>query len=104
MNRICLLFVLPSLLTFTLRGDTFKLKTGERIEGAFKEATSASAGIEVAGQPITIPIEKLKAICFGATPSATVGSPTPAQGTLDTLKALRSVTNSGMDLWHSNVG
>jgi hypothetical protein len=73
-----------------------ELKTGQRIEGALKQATAAGAVIEVAGQSITIPLEKLKTIYFGAVPSATVTGPAPFQEALDALKALKSVTNSGI--------
>src|SRR5437660_184124 len=73
--------------------DAIELKTGERIEGAFKQASAVGAVIEVAGQPITIPLEKLKAIYFGAPPSVTSTAPVPYQEALDALKALRSVTN-----------
>jgi hypothetical protein len=96
MNRIYLLIVLPMLLTFTLRADTIELKTGERIDGVFKQATAAGAVIEVGGQAITIALEKVRAIYFGAAPSATVTGPAPALEALDALKALRSVTNSGI--------
>ena len=63
------LAVLPLLLALSLRADTIELKTGERIEGAFKQATSAGAVIEVGGQAITIPLEKVKAIYFGVVPT-----------------------------------
>jgi hypothetical protein len=76
---------------------TIELKTGERIEGAFKQANAGGAEIEVAGQPITIPLEKVRAIYFGAAPGPTqAAGPTPSQEALDALKALRSVTNSGI--------
>jgi hypothetical protein len=90
------LAVLPLLFALSLRGDTIELKTGERIEGAFKQANSAGAVIEVAGQPITIPLEKIRAIYFGAAASAIVAGPAPSQEALDALKALRSVTDSGI--------
>lgn len=61
--------VLMLLFVFGLSGDTIELKTGERVDGTFKEATAASAVIEVAGQPITFPLEKVKAIYFGAAQS-----------------------------------
>jgi hypothetical protein len=78
------------------RADAIELKTGERIEGAFKQANAVGAVIEVAGQSITIPLEKLKAIYFGAPPSVASTAPVPFQEALDALKALRSVTNSGI--------
>ncbi len=76
--------------------DTIELKTGERIEGAFKQAASAGAVIEVAGQSITIPLEKVRAIYFGVAPSVSGAAPTPLQEAMDSLKALRSVTGSGI--------
>jgi len=96
MMRICALAVLPALFTLNLLGDTIELKTGERIEGTFKQATSAGAVIEVGGQTITIPLEKVQAIYFGVVPARTVAGPSPSQEALDTLKALRSVTTSGI--------
>lgn len=78
------------------RPCVIELKTGERIEGAFKQASAVGAVIEVAGQAITIALEKVKAIYFGAAPSATGTGPAPSQEPLDALKALRSVTNSGI--------
>jgi hypothetical protein len=68
----------------------------ERIEGAFRQATAAGAVIEVAGQSITIPLEKLKAIYFGVAPSPTAGASSVAQDALGALKAIRSVTTSGI--------
>jgi hypothetical protein len=98
-SQRCLAFslaVLPLLLALSLSGDTIELKTGERIEGAFKQANSAGAVIEVAGQPITIPLEKIQAIYFGAVPARTVAGPAPSQEALDAVRALRSVTVSGI--------
>ena len=69
MKRIRLLMVFLPLFALILRGDTIELKTGEHIDGAFKQATAAGAVIEVAGQLITIPLEKVKAIYFGVAPT-----------------------------------
>ena len=80
-TRISALAILSALFALNLRSDILELKTGERIEGTFKQATAAGAVIEVAGQPITISLEKVKAIYFGVA---------------DALKALRSVTQSGI--------
>jgi hypothetical protein len=77
------LAILALLFALSLRGDTIELKTGERIE--------------VAGQPITIPLEKIQAIYFGVVPSRTVAGPAPSQEALDALKALRSVVQTGLD-------
>lgn len=96
-TRICALAVLLALFTLSLLGDTIELKTGERIEGTFKQATSAGAVIEIAGQSITIPLEKVQAIYFGAVPARqpVVGSG-PADDAMDALKALQSVIDSGI--------
>ena len=80
----------------SLRADTIELKTGERVEGTFKQATSAAAVIDVGGQPITIPLGKVQAVYFGVAPVRTAMSQAPSQEAMDALKALRSVTGSGI--------
>jgi hypothetical protein len=95
MRTIQFLLLVASSLALAF-GETIELKTGERIEGAFKQATSAGAVIEVAGQPITIPLEKIKAIYFVSASSAPIAALAPAQEAIEALKALRSVTNSGL--------
>jgi hypothetical protein len=81
-----------------LEGDTIELRSGERIEGTFKQATADGAVIEVAGQSITIPLEKVGATYFGPAQTRPVAGPTPSQGAVDALQALRSVTGSGVSL------
>ncbi len=97
---------LPLIVAFALNGDTLELKTGERIEGAFKQATLAGAMVEVGGQIITFPLDKVKAIYFGSAPGPSqtaVVAPlqTPSQAplgaALDALKALHSIVESGPD-------
>jgi hypothetical protein len=90
------LAALPSILASKLTADTIELRTGERIDGTFKQATSAGAVIEVAGQTITIPLEKVKAIYFGAAPSAGPAVPAPARDAVDALRGLQSVVESGI--------
>jgi hypothetical protein len=80
---------------FSALADTIELKTGERIEGTFKQANMASAVIEVGGQSITVPLEKVRAIFFGASVRM-AASPPPFQEAMDTLRALRTVTQSGI--------
>jgi hypothetical protein len=78
-----------------LRADTVELRTGEKIECLFKRATDAGVVVEVAGQPMTIATDKVRAIYFGAT----IGPSTALSGfgeALDALKAVRSVTTSGV--------
>jgi len=97
MIRIPVLVALSALFALGLWGDSVELKTGERIEGTFKQATvDRGIVIEVAGQPITIPLEKVKAIYFGTAPSASPTASTPTQEALDALRALRSVTENGI--------
>jgi len=73
MRRIA---VLVTMFGFTLRGDSVELKSGERIDGAFKRADSTGVVIEVAGQAITVPLSKVLAIYFGAAkPAASIPAP-----------------------------
>jgi hypothetical protein len=87
---------LPLLLVCAIKGDTIELKSGEHVDGKFKQATSLGAVLEVAGQPVTIPLDKVKAIYFGSAPPASAPTPTPFQEAFDALLALRSVTTSGV--------
>jgi hypothetical protein len=96
MKRICALVAVLSLSALTLKTDTIELKTGERIEGTFRQATPAGAVIEVAGQTLTIPLEKVKAIYFGGAPVRTEAAPAPSGEAMDALRALRSVSGSGI--------
>src|ERR1017187_370987 len=76
--------------------ETLELKTGERIDGAFKQATSAGVVIEVAGQSVTIGIEKVRAIYFGAAPAPLRAGPTALEEAMGALKGIRSATESGI--------
>jgi hypothetical protein len=89
------LAVLSWIVASNLKADTIELRSGERIDGTFKQATSAGVVIDVAGQAITIPIEKVKTIYFGAPPSQPA-SPAPSKEAVDALRELRSVTGSGI--------
>jgi len=89
--------VLTMLFALTLRGDTVELKTGEHLDGAFRQASAAGVVIEIAGQAMTIPLGKVQAIYFGAQRPASVSTaPAPFAEALDALRALRSVTESGV--------
>lgn len=89
--------VLATLYAVALRADTVELKTGERVDGAFRQATAAGVMIEIAGQAMTIPLAKVQAIYFGpAKPAAASAAPSPTAEALDALHALRSVTESGI--------
>ena len=78
-------------------GDTIELKTGERIEGVFREAGKAGAVIEVGGQQLTFPLEKVRAVYFGATAGA-ASEPAAAADALDALNGLRSLSHGGVTL------
>ncbi len=90
------------LLTFLLLAscsfaDVLELKNGERLEGTFKQADSAGGVlIEVGGQPIMMPMAKVRALYFGAAPKAEAPKPSAAREALDALKALNSVTTVGV--------
>src|SRR5437870_9425242 len=92
--------VLALSLTFTLvlSADVLELKSGERLEGTFKQAgVDRGVVIEVGGQSITIPLAKIRAIYFGtAAKSDAAPSVSAARDSLDALKGLQSVTSSGL--------
>jgi len=75
MTRMYMLAVLVSFFAGDLRYDTIERKTGEPIDGVFKQATPAGAVIEVGGQATTIPLEKVEAIYFGAVTYAVAAGP-----------------------------
>lgn len=75
--------------------ETVELKSGERIDGTFRQADAAGVVIDVAGQKITIPLIKVQAIYFGAPPKSSMSSPAPRQEALDALQGLQSVTEAG---------
>jgi hypothetical protein len=80
--------------------ETVELKTGQQIDGAVKIVTSTDVQLDVAGQPLTLPREKVAAIYFGAKPRTTAsGSPSatkPLSEALQVLKGLQSATNAGV--------
>lgn len=97
MRRFILLLSLSS---SVLLCDVVELKTGERLEGTFKQATSGGVVIEVGGQAIKMPLAKVRAIYFGAAPSArgTGSRPSGASAALQALKSVQSVTTVGVNL------
>jgi hypothetical protein len=86
---VILLGVLP------VWAEVVELKTGQRVEGNFKEATARGVVIEVGGQAIAFPREKVRAIYFGPVPAPT--QPSGIQEALRALKALQSVTSAGVN-------
>lgn len=88
-----LAFVLSFFLTLpeAMAADTIELKSSERLEGKFKQATSAGVVIEIGGQPVSFALDKVAAIYF-----AGVSIPKPATSHTsslfaDALKALKTL-------------
>jgi hypothetical protein len=87
--------VFAVVLALSLRGATVELKTGERLDGNFRQASSTGVVIEAAGQEITIPLDRVQAIYFGEAKARPVSGPAPSQDALDALRAIRSVVEAG---------
>jgi hypothetical protein len=92
----CFRVAVGALFALALRGDTVELRTGDRLDGTFRQAGAAGVVIETAGQAITIPLEKVRAIYLGATAARPTTGPSLVEDAMDALKALRSVTQSGI--------
>jgi hypothetical protein len=115
LGRLTVVVLLP-ILVLGLRpasADVVELKGGERVEGAFKEATPAGVVIEVGGQSIRFDAANVRAIYFGApgppppppdAPPASAAAPalpppaTPAAGALQIVQTLRSTVAAGTTL------
>ncbi len=74
--------------------DVVELKTGERVEGTFKQGNQTRIMIQVGGQTITFERAKVRAIYFGPAPTTSSG-PSPLQEALVALKGLQSVAGAG---------
>jgi hypothetical protein len=61
--------------------DVIELKTGQRVEGTFKQGTPTRISLEVGGQTITFEVEKVRAIYFGVAPPERkqAAPPSPSQ-------------------------
>ncbi len=92
-------FVAVALLSLTAAtpswADVVELKTGQRVEGTFKQATSGGVVIEVGGQTITFEQEKVRAIYFGPAPAAS-SQPSALGEAMKALKGLQSVVSGGV--------
>lgn len=75
--------------------EVVELKTGQRVEGVVKSVTAAEVLLDVAGQSLSFPREKVAAIYFGPPPRTTGGS--PLNDALRVLKGLRSATSAGVN-------
>jgi hypothetical protein len=81
---------------FPAYADVIELKTGQRVEGTFKQGTAASISVEVAGQTLTIEVEKVRAIYFGAAPAPVAQQPSARDEAMKALRGLRSVSQAGI--------
>jgi hypothetical protein len=98
MRRITTTVVLALALTTPAWPDVVELKTGQHIEGTLKQATGTSVVIEIGGQAITFPAEKVKAIYYGtaAETKAAVSTADPALEAITALKNVESVLKAGV--------
>jgi hypothetical protein len=79
-----------------LLADVVELNTGEQVQGRFRQATSGGVVIEVAGQSITLPLGKVRAIYFGAGPAVVAKQASPVSEALEALEGLQSVASAGL--------
>ena len=87
MSRLLGLVLVALFISNPAHADVIELKTGQRVEGTLKQATSASVSVEVGGQTITFEGDKVRAIYFGVAPSRQ-----PQTASQEGLMALRSLT------------
>jgi hypothetical protein len=91
--------------------ETVELIGGEWVEGALKEATPTGVVLEIGGQSVKFPADKVRAIYFGAPPQSPAPilppasspadesrTPSPAGDALQVVKSLRAAILGGMGL------
>jgi hypothetical protein len=81
--------------SFSAIADVIELNTGQRVEGAFKQATSRLVSVEVGGQTITFPRDKVRAIYLGPA-SNVVSQPSLRVEALRSLKGVQSAVAGGI--------
>ena len=96
-SALLLLVVVSCVPLSAVAADVVELKTGERVEGALRQATPTSVSIEIGGQVVTFDVAKVRAIYFGVGPALS-GSPSSigTQAAIDALKAVSSVLGAGV--------
>src|SRR2546422_7652991 len=100
--RLVLVLVVVSIgAASTAWSDVVELKTGQRVEGTLKQADQTAVTVEVGGQTIIFKAEQVRAVYYGAAPSATTSSSpsvssSAAAEALRALKGLQSVTTAGV--------
>jgi hypothetical protein len=77
--------------------DTIELKTGQKVDGTFRQATAAGVVVEVGGQVLTFPLDQVRAIYFGSAPTSAAASTTGPDEALGALRGLESVVKSGVN-------
>lgn len=91
--KLVLIGVLTLSVSSAAFADVVELKTGQRVEGALKQATRAGVSIEAGGQVMTFPAQKVRAIYYGTAPAPPAGSSSSAaKDAVLALKDLRSAT------------
>ena len=61
------------------QADVVELNNGQRVEGAFKQATPLGVVIEVGGQTIRFDVAKVRAIYLGAPPASAAPTARPSE-------------------------
>jgi hypothetical protein len=74
--------------------DVVELKSGQKVEGAFKSADATSVKIEIGGQVMTFKPEQVRAIYYGKAPTAT-DAVSPTDEAMKALRGLRAIVDSG---------
>jgi hypothetical protein len=87
--------ILLSLGVARASADVVELKNGQRVEGTFKGGDDSAVKIEIGGQVITFKPDQVRAMYFGAAPTASPAGISPRDEALKALKALQSVTTGG---------
>jgi hypothetical protein len=62
MPRLTSLLAIVLFFVWNAQADTVELKSGERLEGKFREAGASGVVIEATGQPIKLALESVRAI------------------------------------------
>jgi hypothetical protein len=87
---VVILAVLPGIAAWA---DVVELTSGERVEGKVKQVSAAGVVVDIAGSTLTLPLDAVRTIHFGAPPSSSVAPPSSptALAAVQALQALRSV-------------
>ncbi len=87
LRRSILAFAVSAVLSSASWADVVELTTGQRVEGSFRRAAGTEVVIEVGGREVAFPLEKVRAIYFGASGAASE----PKSAAREALQALKAV-------------